>query len=121
MHQVGFRSEYGVDNIGCYWFYCNASNGFGQECLFCTTDLSHVTVFWASRQPIGMVAEQEPMNEPVDVKRRWLTLKPRFASWSARIRVGGLEARRGCVMQFLDGEQKCFRRWRRVVHARMEQ
>jgi len=43
--QVGFGSEQGVDNIGSYWFYCNASNGFGQKCLLCTTDLSHVTVF----------------------------------------------------------------------------
>ena len=43
--QVGFGSEQGIDNIGCYWFYCNASNVFGQKCLVCTTDLSHVTVF----------------------------------------------------------------------------
>src|SRR5260370_16564215 len=43
--QVGFGSEYGIDNIGCYWFYCNASNEFGQKCLLCTTDLSHVTDF----------------------------------------------------------------------------
>jgi hypothetical protein len=43
--QVGFGSEDGIDSIGSYWFYCNASNGFGQKCLLCTTDLSHVTVF----------------------------------------------------------------------------
>ena len=43
--QVGFGSEHGIDTIGCYWFYCNASNVFGQKCLLCTTDLSHVTVF----------------------------------------------------------------------------
>jgi hypothetical protein len=45
MHQVGFGSEHSIDSIGSYWFYCNASNGFGQKCLVCTTDLSHVTVF----------------------------------------------------------------------------
>ena len=44
-HQVGFGPEHGIDNIGCYWFYCNASNGFGQKCLVCPTDLSHVTDF----------------------------------------------------------------------------
>jgi hypothetical protein len=43
--QVGFRPEQGSDNIGSYWFYSNASNGFGQKCLLCPTDLSHVTVF----------------------------------------------------------------------------
>jgi hypothetical protein len=69
--QLGFGSEHGIDSIGCYCFYCNVSNVFGQEWPFCTTDLSHVTVFWASRQPIGMVAEQEPMNEPIGVKPRW--------------------------------------------------
>jgi hypothetical protein len=36
-------APHGIDNIGCYWFYCNASNEFGQKCLLCTTDLSHVT------------------------------------------------------------------------------
>src|ERR1039457_4015468 len=41
----GFGPEYGIDSIGSYWFYCNASNVFVQECPFCTTDLSHVTVF----------------------------------------------------------------------------
>jgi hypothetical protein len=43
--QVGFGSEDGIDSIGSYWFYCNASNVFGQKCLLCTTDLSHVTDF----------------------------------------------------------------------------
>ena len=43
--QVGFGPEHGIDSIGSYWFYCNASNVFVQECLLCTTDLSHVTVF----------------------------------------------------------------------------
>jgi hypothetical protein len=51
--QIGFGSEQGIDNIGSYWFYCNASNGFGQKCLLCTTDLSHVTVFWAGSDPDG--------------------------------------------------------------------
>ena len=49
--QVGFGSEQGIDNIGSYWFYCNASNVFGQKCLLCTTDLSHVTVFAPNRFP----------------------------------------------------------------------
>ena len=44
-NQVGFGSEDGIDSIGSYWFYCNASNVFGQKCLLCTTDLSHVTDF----------------------------------------------------------------------------
>src|ERR1019366_8848283 len=39
--QVGFGSEYSIDSIGCYWFYCNASNRFVQKCPLCTTDLSH--------------------------------------------------------------------------------
>jgi len=43
--QVGFGSEQGIDSIGSYWFYCNASNVFGQKSLVCTTDLSHVTDF----------------------------------------------------------------------------
>src|ERR1035441_6276486 len=43
--QAALGSEYGIDSIGCYWFYCNASNGFGQTCLPWTTVLSHVTVF----------------------------------------------------------------------------
>jgi hypothetical protein len=30
-------------------FYCNASNGFAQKCLVCTTDLSHVTDFRETR------------------------------------------------------------------------
>jgi hypothetical protein len=46
--QVGFGPEDGIDNIGSYWFYCNASNEFGQKCLLCTTDLSHVTDFRAA-------------------------------------------------------------------------
>jgi hypothetical protein len=45
IYQVGFGSEDGIDSIGSYWFYCNASNVFGQKCLVCTTDLSHVTDF----------------------------------------------------------------------------
>ena len=43
--QVGFGSEYGIDNIGSYWLYCNASNEFGQKCLLWTTILSHATDF----------------------------------------------------------------------------
>jgi hypothetical protein len=43
--QVGFGPEYSIDNIGSYWFYCNASNVFVQKWPLCTTDLSHVTVF----------------------------------------------------------------------------
>src|SRR5450759_2309147 len=41
--QVGFGSEHSIDNIGSYWFYCNASDVFVQKCPLCTTDLSHVT------------------------------------------------------------------------------
>jgi hypothetical protein len=55
--QVGFGPEHGIDNIGCYWFYCNASNGFGQKCLVCTTDLSHVTVFRRAKTLINGQAE----------------------------------------------------------------
>jgi hypothetical protein len=44
-NQVGFGSEHGIDSIGSYWVYCNASNAFVQKCPLCTTDLSHVTVF----------------------------------------------------------------------------
>ena len=36
----------GIDSIGSYWFYCNTSNEFGQKCLLCTTDLSHVIDSW---------------------------------------------------------------------------
>jgi hypothetical protein len=44
LSQLGFGSEQGIDSIESYWFYCNASTVFGQKCLVCTTDLSHVTV-----------------------------------------------------------------------------
>ncbi len=50
--QVGFGSEYGIDSIGSYWFYCNASKVFVQKCLVCTSDLSHVTDF---REHLGVV------------------------------------------------------------------
>jgi len=43
--QVGLGSEYGIDRIGSHWFYCSASNTFGQKCLLCTSDLSHATAF----------------------------------------------------------------------------
>jgi hypothetical protein len=43
--QVGFGSKQGIDSIGSYCFYCNASNGFGQKWPYWTTDLSHVTAF----------------------------------------------------------------------------
>jgi hypothetical protein len=69
MHQVGFGSEHGIDNIGCYWIYCNASNEFGQKCLLCTTDLSHVTVFRRAKTLINGQAEV-------------FRLKRRFSSWS---------------------------------------
>lgn len=34
MHQVGFGSEDGIDNIGCYWFYCNASQRIWTKMAF---------------------------------------------------------------------------------------
>ena len=37
--QVGPGSEHGVDNFRSYWFYGNASHGFGQKCLLWTADL----------------------------------------------------------------------------------
>ena len=49
--QVGFGSEYSIDSIGCYWFYCNASNRFVQKCPLCTTDLSHVTGIQKGNSP----------------------------------------------------------------------
>ena len=55
--QLGFGPEQGIDSIGSYWFYCNASNEFGQKCLVCPTDLSHVTVFRRAKTLINSQAE----------------------------------------------------------------
>jgi hypothetical protein len=41
--QVGLGSEYGIDSIGSYWFYCNINSCTRMP--ICTTDLSHATDF----------------------------------------------------------------------------
>ena len=56
--QVGFGSDYGIDSIGTYWFYSNASNVFVQKCLVCTTDLSHVTGFRAAEKTLISAASR---------------------------------------------------------------
>src|SRR4051794_17217185 len=55
--QVGFGSEHAIDNIGCYWFYCNVSNELGRKWRSCTTELSHATV---SERPKGLTLIAAP-------------------------------------------------------------
>jgi hypothetical protein len=71
--QVGFGSEHGIDSIGSYWFYCNMSNVFGQKCLRCPTDLSHVTDFLklmqgglCSRSKQAAINTEVPETSPAD-------------------------------------------------------